>query len=120
MINDRDLGNLFTYFDVGGLRADARGVHDGCHVDAGASVEEAPEQAGQECDERLEQQDQRHPLVVVDVSLDVLLRKPLAGDRFLHRQVVRVAHPANGVGVHRLCKLSLCGQLYPVHTRKHT
>ena len=33
------------------------------------------------------------------MSLDVLFRQPFAGDRLLHRQVVRVADPADGVGV---------------------
>jgi len=91
--------NLFSYFDVGRLRADARRIHDGGHVDARTPVEEPPEETRQKGDHRLEQQHERHPLVVVDVRLDVLVGQPFAGNRFLHRQVVGVADPADGVGV---------------------
>jgi len=73
--------DLLSYFDVGRLRADASRIHDGGHVDSGAPVEESPQQARQERHQGLEEQDQRHPLVVVDVCADVLLRQPLPGDR---------------------------------------
>ena len=91
--------DLFSYFDVRCLRADPSRVHDCCHVDTGTPVEETPEQARQEGDQRLKEQHKRNPLIVVDVRLNVLLGQPFAGNRLFHRKVVRVAHPADGVGV---------------------
>ena len=43
-VPDRLLADL----QVGRLRADASGVHDGRHVDTGTTIEEAPEEAGNE------------------------------------------------------------------------
>ena len=97
--NSEHNDNLLAYFDVGCLRADTRRVHDGGHVDAGATVEESPEEARKERHQRLEQQDERNPLIIVDVRLDVLLRQLFFGDDRLHRQVVGVADPADGVRV---------------------
>ena len=94
-VADRLLANL----EVGGLRADASGVHDRRHVDAGAFVEEAPEQARYEREQALEDEYQRHPLVVADHLLALLLGELLGGYRVVHRQVVGVRNPADGVGV---------------------
>jgi len=91
--------HLFSYFYVRCLRADTRGVHDGRHIDTGTPVEETPEQARQEGDQRLEKQNERNPLIVVDMRLDVLLGQPFSGDCLLHRQVVGVGNPADGVSV---------------------
>ena len=91
--------NLLSNFYVGCLRADACRVHDGRHVDTGTTIEESPEETRQERDEWLKQQHKRNPLVIVDVCLDVLLGQTFSGDRFLHWQVVRVADPADRVGV---------------------
>ena len=75
------------------------GVHDGRHIDSGSLAGEAPEQTRDESEQSLEEQDQRHPLVVADHLTVLLLRELLAGDGLLHRQVVGVRDPADRVGV---------------------
>ena len=97
MHNERT--NLFSYFDIGRLRADPCRVHDGSHVDARTPVEESPEETWQVRDQRLKQEDQRHPLIVIDVRPDVLFGQPLSRYCRFHRQIVRVTDPADGVGV---------------------
>ena len=52
--------------EVGRAAADARRVHDGRQVDAGALVEEAPQQRRNGGQHRLEQKYERNPLVVAD------------------------------------------------------
>jgi len=41
------------------------------------------------------------------VRLDVLLGQSFTGDSLFHRQVVRVAHPADGVGVFAMARREL-------------
>ena len=72
----------------------ACGVHDVADVDAGILVEDAPEEAGQVEEQGLDEQHDWHPLVVVDHLLWSFL-----GDVLAERQVVRVGHPADLVGV---------------------
>ena len=94
-VADRLLADL----QVGRLRAHVRGVHDGGQVDAGPLVEEAPNDARHERHRRLEHQDERHPLVVADHLVVPVDEHRVLRDRLLHRQVVGVAHPADGVRV---------------------
>jgi len=75
---------LLADFQVGRLGADARGIHDSGHVDPGALVQEPPEEARYEGEKRLEEKDQRYPLVVADQARVVLLRNGLTGYHLLH------------------------------------
>ena len=72
-------------------------LHDVVHVDARLGVEGAPHYGGQVEEESLEEQDDRHPLVVKNHLSSVAL--PLLWDVFLGRQIVRVSYPAVVVGV---------------------
>jgi len=100
---------LLPYLQVGGLGADPGGVHDGRHVDAWSPVKEAPDEAGQEGEQSLEDEDQRDPLVVADHHLVLLLNERLARDGLIHREIVGVAHPADGIGVVAVAVRELSG-----------
>ena len=90
---------LLAYLQVRRLRAHVRRVHDRRQVDARTFVEEAPEKARHEGEEGLEHEDERHPLVVADHLVVFLQHEAVLRDRLVHRQVVGVRHPADGVRV---------------------
>jgi len=121
-----DVANGFLAdFEVRRAAADARRVHDRRQVNSGAFVEEAPQQRRGGSQDRLEQQDERNPLVVADecgaapgLALPDHNRRvvfagagthrraagsdhgeAVRGDGLFDRQVVGVAHPADRVGV---------------------
>jgi len=94
-VPDRFLPDL----QVGRLGADPGRVHDGSHVDAGAFVEEPPEEARNEGEKRLKYEDQRHPLVITDHNLIFLMSKFFSRNDFGHRQIVGVADPAHRVRI---------------------
>ena len=79
------------------LGADVGRVHDRAQIDAGSLVQKPPDLAWHERQHALKKQNQRHPLVVADplvLDLQILRRNHL-----LHRNVVRVADPADRVRV---------------------
>ena len=87
-----------AHSDLGRLVLGVAGQgHDAVHVDAGVAVEQAPDDARQVEHERLDQQHDRHPLVVGQLvllaGLDVLRNDEL------YRVVVRVRDPADVVRV---------------------
>jgi len=62
-----DVADCFlAYLEVGRFAADVRGVHERAEVNAGATVEEAPDLTRHVRQHRLSDQYQRHPLVVAD------------------------------------------------------
>jgi len=75
----------------------ARRLHDVPHVDAGAARERAPGDVGNVEEEGLREQDERHPLVVLE--LEALADLVGLGQLLVQRDVVGVGHPADVVDV---------------------
>ena len=93
-VTDHVLDRLVASFRIQRVLDRLGRLDEVVHVDSGSVAEDAPEQARDVEQERLDEQHHRHPLVVADVTLQCS-RHP--GQACL-RQVVRVRHPADLVG----------------------
>ena len=98
MVDDVPHG-LLPHLQVGSLLAHVRCIHDGRQIHAGSLAEEPPDHARHEGHEGEEGEYEWRPLVVADHLLAVLDHKVVSRYGLVHRQVVRVADPADRVGV---------------------